>query len=87
MLVVALGGGTVTLRARWWADARVPDALIAQDRVLATIAATIDAHGFLLSGEPENSPIATVAARATETVGTASGDQASDETFAAPRAD
>jgi small-conductance mechanosensitive channel len=87
VLVVALGNGAVTMRARWWADARVPDALIAQDRVLAAIAATIDDHGFLLSGAPENSAITTVAARATETEGTASGDQASDEPFTAPRAD
>ena len=87
VLVVALGNGAVTMRARWSADARVPDALIAQDRVLAAIAATIDDHGFLLSGAPENSAITTVAARATETEGTASGDQASDEAFTAPRAD
>ena len=86
-LVVALGGGAVTLRARWWADARVPDALVAQDRVLAAIAATIDDHGLQLAGEPENSSITTVAARPTDTEGTASGDQPNDEPFNAPRAD
>jgi small-conductance mechanosensitive channel len=86
-LVVALGGGAVTLRARWWADARVPDALVAQDRVLAAIAAAIDDHGLQLAGEPENSSITTAAARATETEGTASGDQESDDPFNAARAD
>jgi small conductance mechanosensitive channel len=86
-LVIALGEGTVTLRARWWADARVPDALVAQDRVLAAIASAIHQHGLRIVGDAEMSAIATVAARATETEGTASDPAASDEAVVAPRGD
>ena len=86
-LVIALGAGTVTLRARWWAEARVPDALIAQDRVLASIIAALSEHEIQVAGEAETSSIATVAARATETEGTASDAETSDDTPLAPRAD
>ena len=55
--------------------------------MLAAIATAIDDLGLELVGDPDTSSITTIAARATETEGTASGDAETDDPFAAPRAD
>ena len=72
VLVVGIGDSTVSLRARWWAESRVPDALIAQDRVLAGIKSELQADGIHISGPADSSTIATVPVNATETEGTSS---------------
>jgi small conductance mechanosensitive channel len=72
VLVVGIGDSTVSLRARWWAESRVPDALIAQDRVLAGIKSQLQADGIHISGPADSSTIATAPVNATETEGTSS---------------
>jgi len=72
VLVVGIGDSTVSLRARWWAESRVPDALIAQDRVLAAIKSQLQADGIHISGPADSSTIATAPVNATETEGTSS---------------
>jgi small conductance mechanosensitive channel len=72
VLVVGIGDSTVSLRARWWAESRVPDALIAQDRVLAGIKSELQADGIHISGPADSSTIATAPVTATETEGTSS---------------
>ena len=72
VLVVGIGDSTVSLRARWWAESRVPDALIAQDQVLAGIKSELQAAGIHISGPADSSTIATAAVNATETEGTSS---------------
>jgi small conductance mechanosensitive channel len=72
VLVVGFGDATVSLRARWWAESRVPDALIAQDRVLAGIKSRLQADGIHITGPVDTSTVATVAVKATETEGTRS---------------
>ena len=72
VLVVGIGDSTVSLRARWWAESRVPDALIAQDQVLAGIKSELQAAGIHISGPADSSTIATAPVNATETEGTSS---------------
>jgi small conductance mechanosensitive channel len=72
VLVVGIGDSTVSLRARWWAESRVPDALIAQDRVLAAIKSQLQADGIHISGPADSSTITTAPVNATETEGTSS---------------
>jgi small conductance mechanosensitive channel len=72
VLVVGIGDSTVSLRARWWAESRVPDALIAQDQVLAGIKSQLQADGIHISGPADSSTIATAPVNATETEGTSS---------------
>lgn len=72
VLVVGIGDSTVSLRARWWANSKLPDALIAQDRVLAGIKSRLQADGIHLTGPKDDSTVATVAVRATGTEGTSS---------------
>jgi small-conductance mechanosensitive channel len=72
VLVVSLSDGMVTLRTRWWANSRVPDALVAQDRVLTGIKQELDAGGIHLTGATDASSVTTDPVSATDTEGTAS---------------
>jgi small conductance mechanosensitive channel len=71
-LVVGVGDSSVTVRARWWAESRVPDVLIVQDYVLAGITARLRAEGIAVTGPTDSSTVATVAINATDTEGTSS---------------
>ena len=75
VLVVGLAESMVKLRARWWAKSRVPDALIAQDHVLAAIKQELEAEGHRLTSLAGASNATTQAVHATETEGTASTEQ------------
>src|ERR687889_376366 len=46
VIVVELGDWSVNLRARWWSDSRIPDALVAQDRVLSAMKRELLANGI-----------------------------------------
>lgn len=72
VLVIGISDGVVTLRSRWWANSRVPDALLAQDQVLTGIKAGLSAAGIRLAGAGEESSVTTEPVAATDTEGTAS---------------
>ncbi len=72
VLVVGIADSTVSLRARWWAESRVPDALIAQDQVLAGIKSQLQADGIHITGPADSSTVTTAPVNATETEGTSS---------------
>ena len=71
-LVVGIDDAMVTLRTRWWSNSRIPDALVAQDRVLTGIKEGLEAGGIHLTGATEPSSVTTDPVAATETEGTAS---------------
>lgn len=48
VIVTAFGESAVMLRARWWSDSRMADALKAQDAVLTRIKARLEAAGIYL---------------------------------------
>ena len=73
VVVVGITDSGLNVRARWWAKSKVPDALIAQDRVLAAIRARLLAEGTRITTVDGNSTVTTDAVAATETEGTASG--------------
>jgi small conductance mechanosensitive channel len=72
VLVVGIGDSMVSLRARWWAQSRVPDVLIAQDRVLAGIKSLLQADGIRVNGPADRSTVTTAPVKATGTEGTSS---------------
>lgn len=78
VLVTGISESTVHLRARWWAKSNAPDAMIAQDRVLAAIRDELHASGVHLGpaaapAVPAPSTVTTDAAHATGSAETASG--------------
>jgi len=72
VLVIGIDDAMVTLRARWWSNSRVPDALVAQDLVLTGIKEGLEASGIRLTGGSQQSSVTTDPVAATETEGTAS---------------
>jgi small-conductance mechanosensitive channel len=46
VLVVALAGSTVDLRARWWSKPQLGEVLAVQDRVVTAIKKTLTEHGI-----------------------------------------
>ena len=74
VLVVGFGEASIDLRARWWTKSRVPDALIAQDRVREGITSEPRAAGIEISPS-ERSTVTTEPVNATETDATSASGQ------------